>query len=139
MRFTDSDKARLLSVSAFDCYGNSLCNHFQSCKDGYGFVSAWKVHIQPHLNKYTGVFQSPTTDSNALPTSKDTSVPSDSTSVSEKCKKRKVSSLSPPALTPASKMARIAQDSQGLNEEEMDCKIQQLFLGECMIVHIQIQ
>ena len=123
VKFIDTDRPRQLSLNAFDCYANTMCNRFQGCKDGEGFISVWNEHIDQFLDKNTGRFQNAEMDSSVT-------VESTSASVTEAGKKRKPIST-PGSLLPASKVARTEQLSQVecTKEEEMDLKIQRHFLG----------
>lgn len=100
-------------------------------------------HVDPYLKQGTGNFIPPPESSSILASetyvsgcSEVAAAPEKSstlncTSQARQCNKRK--SLTPPSLTPASKIARREQSIEiecpASNEEEMDKRIQEHFLG----------
>ena len=150
MLFSDSDKPRQLSLDTFSWDANDLSRKFRGCQSSVGFVACWEENISGNLSK-SGVFSQPmnnpvsgsTTDINTSVesvTSQSLVEPPPDSQLSTPTPQRK-RSANPSPLVPASKQARLEQDSpscsQTFEEEDMDKQIKSMFIGKlcsfCML------
>jgi len=124
-KFLNMEKARLLSLSAFGGNENATSSKFQHCKTGEEFIKVWKDHVEPYLIQHDGCFHPPPVLSPA------TILQEHSTRKAVGVKRK--SSLTPPTLTPASKIARREMEepstSTDFDEKNMDQQLQEHFLG----------
>ena len=151
MLFSDSDKPRQLSLDTFSWDANDLSGKFRGCQSSVGFVTRWEKNISGNLSAESGVFSQPmnnpvsgsTTDVNTpveSVASQSVIEPPPDSQLSKPTPQKK-RSANPSPLVPASKQARLEQDSprcsQNFEEEEMDKQIKSMFIGKlcsfCMI------
>lgn len=103
-------KPRCLSLNALDWEDSQVVRPFKDCGLADGFMKVWKLKFQCNINQQTGEYNS-------------------------KNGNRKASTSTPTALLPASKRARLQEettsldDSSAFNESEMDETIKDHFLG----------
>ena len=121
MKFLLLEKPKLLSLNAFSWNENSLCNQFQSSKDGSGFIAVWKKQIAPYLDKDTGKFGRSLSDE-----SEELQVPPSPAITPERRAVKRSNSLTP-TLMPSQKSPRLEPEED--SEDYMDKQIQENFIG----------
>ena len=147
MLFSDSDKPRQLSLDTFSWDGNDLSRKFRGCQSSAGFVTRWEENISGNLSE-SGVSSQPMNNSvSGSTTNINTPVecitsqslveppPDPDSQLSMPTPQRK-RSANPSPLVPASKQARLEQDSpmascsQTFEEADMDKQIKSMFIGK---------
>ena len=115
MKFLKVDKPRCLSLEALDWEDNYVVRPLRDCGLADGFMKVWKQQFLGNINQQNGEY-----------------------SCKNECRRSASSSNTPTSLLPASKRARLNEEttylddssSKGFNESQMDDNIKEHFLGK---------